>query len=267
VRLRCQRARVCRRSAATALAGGRGVDDRPSGGPSREPLRSSCQRARRRRLRAGVLDQRPRVNGPNLDGGRLGCMRRRDVSGRGRHGLGDGCRLRGGRGSRLHRRCRLGRDGCGRRGSAGRSSFRRGNGGGLCRSSCFRGRLRLRRGTSGRPRRQQTQRIDVALVLEGDAHAEIHERLGDIDHAAWTDRPDDSTLLDERALLDTDRAEMDERSGVAERRLDRDRLPACRHRARERDDALRRRQHVCPRRRPEVDAAVLPGGVGMRAVE
>jgi hypothetical protein len=46
------------------------------------------------------------------------------------------------------------------------------------------------RGGGDRPNREERQRIDVALVVTRDAHAEIHERLGEIDLAARADRAD-----------------------------------------------------------------------------
>jgi len=88
-----------------------------------------------------------------------------------------------------------------------------------------------------------------------------------VDDAARADGPHDVGFSDTHAALHSDRAEMNERRGVAERSLDRDRLAADRNGARERDDAVGRSTYVGARRRAQVETAVLPGRVRMRAVE
>ena len=60
---------------------------------------------------------------------------------------------------------------------------------------------------------------------------------------------------------------MYERGGIAERGLDRDRLPAARDRAGERYDAFGGRQHRGTLGRADIDAAVLPRGVWVSTVE
>jgi hypothetical protein len=187
--------------------------------------------------------------------------RRRDA--RRRHGRLDalpGPRRRGDcrRRRSLDRRS-LGLDGCRRR---GRCDFWRG------RHDSLDGPLRLpRRRLDHGSHRQERQRVDVTLVLSRHPQAEVDKRLRQVDHAARADGPDDGALGHARPAPDADRPEVHERRGVAERRLDRDGLPAGRHRAGERDDTFGRRKHIASAWSPEVDAAVLPGGVRVRTVE
>jgi hypothetical protein len=128
-------------------------------------------------------------------------------------------------------------------------------------------RHRACRRLGDRPCGQERQRIDVALILGGHPHAEIDERLRVVDDAARADRPDNGALGDERSALDADRAEVDERGRVPERRLDRDGLAPVRHGSRESDGASRRRTHVRAGRCAQVDAAVLTARVRVRTVE
>jgi hypothetical protein len=116
-------------------------------------------------------------------------------------------------------------------------------------------------------RRQKSQRIDVALVVARHANAEVDERLYQINLTARANGADHRPLVHERTSLDADRTEMQERRGVAERRLDRHRLATCRDRAGEGDDPVRRCEHRAAARRPQVDTSMLAGGVGVRAVE
>jgi hypothetical protein len=227
---------------------------------------------------AGSPGPRPRVGGRHhrarsadvrdvgAPGGRQ--MPRRDGNVRGRCGRGrrgharDRCRS----GYRRFGHGRNGLAGCGRRRRNGRRrrlcDAWHGRGGGLAR------RLRpRRRRLDDRPRGQHAQRVDVSLVLAGHAQAEVHVGLGQVDRAARPDRADGGALRDVRAARDADRAEMDERRRIAERRLDRDRLPTRRHRPGEADHPVRRREDLRAGRRAEFDAAVLAGGVRVRAVE
>jgi hypothetical protein len=126
---------------------------------------------------------------------------------------------------------------------------------------------RSRPGLGQRPGRQERQRIHVALLIGGPAYSEIHVRLGQIDRSARADRADDRAFVDGSSARDTDRAQVDERRGVAEGGLDRDGLPAGRDRAGEGDDTLRRGDDVCAGRSADVEAAMLAGGVRVRVVE
>jgi hypothetical protein len=194
-------------------------------------------RHRNRRRRRGARRRRGRLDG--LRGlRRLGDRRRRRKVGR--RSLG----FRGGRRRRGRRDVGRGRDN-GRDGRLG---------------------LRRRRVDQG-SRRQEPERIDIALVLARDAQAEVDVRLGEIDHAARPDGADDGALGHARPALDVDRAEVHQRRRVPERGLDRDGLPAGWHRAGECHDSLGGREHVGPTRSAEVDAAMLPGGVRVRTVE
>jgi hypothetical protein len=139
-------------------------------------LRPRCEWVgllRRRRRRCG---SRHRSNGlSGRRGRRRRCLlgrRRRCCSGDGRHALG----LRG-RGRRRHRR----RDAC------GLDRGRQGCGRGLGRS---------------RARRQERQRVDVAMLVGGDADAEVDMwRLGDA-VTALPHLPDRRALTDGRTLLE-----------------------------------------------------------------
>ena len=159
----------------------------------------------------------------------------------------------------------------GGRGLGRRRSSRYGLGHGHRFGLCYLGGRvdRLLRGRRSRRGswRQEREWIDVALWITRRANAEVDERLGTVDITARADRSHDGSLANERAASHADRTEVDERRGVAEGRLDRDRLAAARDRAGERDDSLRRGQHHRARGRADVDAAVLPGGVWMSTVE
>ncbi len=184
---------------------------------------------------------------------------RRDNRGERRSGPGRGrCDLGRSADRRRCRRRRLGRGSGGRRNRYGSGSYQLGRGG--------RGLLRSARG-GRRARRQQRQRIDVTLRIARDAHAEVDERLGEIDVAARPHSSDDGAFPDERAPGHTDRPQVDERGGVAERCLDRNCLSAARNRAGERDHSLRRSEDRMTAGRAEIDAAVLTGGVRMGAIE
>lgn len=133
-----------------------------------------------------------------------------------------------------------------------------------------RGRGRVRRLSPrdrGRPWLQQKRRIDVALVVSGDAYPEIDERLRQVDDAARPYGPDDRAFSDRVAPLHADRSEVHERRRVAGRRLDRDRLSPGRNRAGERDGARDGRAHRTSRGRADVETTVLSACVRVRAVE
>jgi hypothetical protein len=190
-------------------------------------------------------------------GRRRGRHRRGRVGGRGLDGGGCG----GHRGSRRGATRRCG----GRRGSRG---GRRGL------HDCGRGFLNGRRtgrriGRRGRRRdragRQQPERVDVALLVRGPSDPEVDARDGRFRRAAQAHRPDRRPLGDRVALSHDDRPEVDERDGVAVGREDRDAAPVGRQRARERHDARRRRPDGRAVRAGDVEAAVLPARIGVRA--
>ena len=78
---------------------------------------------------------------------------------------------------------------------------------------------------------------------------------------ARADLADDVPLGDGAAAGDGDRAELEQRHGVAVGAQDRQRAAAVGHRADERDDAGGRSAHGSADRLTDVDTAVLAGGV------
>jgi hypothetical protein len=112
------------------------------------------------------------------------------------------------------------------------------------------------RGKRLRGRRQEEQRVEVALGVGGQAYAEVHVRHCLLGDAADAGGADGLALADGRAPPNRQRAEMQQRHGVPVRRLDRERAPAGRHCAREGDDPGRGRGHRCAWRGTHVDAAV-----------
>jgi hypothetical protein len=232
--------------------------------------RVSCPRSRQRphllvRRSAPPLNrcERGRPLPHRLGGVPLGCRRCPCGSGRrhdepiGRRGL----RISRGRAAvngRVRHRHRGGRRGRRSRRRSGHRRRQRRLGFGLPRGHG--------RGDGG-TRRQERQRIDVALVLRRRAQTEEDVRLGMIRHAARPDGADDGPLGDGGPTRDRNRPEVHQRRRVPERSLDRDRLAAGRHGAGECDDALCRREHVRPGRRAEVDPAVLPARIRMSTIE
>jgi hypothetical protein len=222
--------------------------------------REACGRAGARLRGPACEVGRPaaRVPKPGQSGpGRSGAERGR--SGR----LGIGC---------LHRD----RHGRSRRGDrAGRRLLDYGRrDGGLDRSRSCRNGGRLLCGGRGRRRwrwrrtgREQGHRIDVSLRIARGSQAEVDVRVGVFDHAARSHRSDHGALTNRRTARNADRAEMHERQGVAGGRLDGHGLPARRDGAGEGDDARSGRGHGTAGRRTEVDATVLPSGVGVGGVE
>jgi hypothetical protein len=229
---------------------------------------------------------RPRLRGPGVERRDAG----RDTHVKLRHGHGSGLvgrsgfrhcpartRLRGG----YHRRRGLGsagalrglgsarllraRLGCRRRGFGRRALGRLGPiGGGLRLSGSRHGRLRRRRGRRLHPfLRQQRERIDVAVGIRRDPDAEMDVGLGVLGGAARPDRPEGRALRDGLLGSHAERAEVDERDRVAVGRLHRDGSASAGNRAGEADDSCRRREDGRTRRSCDVDAAVLPAGVGI----
>ena len=160
---------------------------------------------------------------------------------------------------------RRGRRGCGRRrGNDGRRGVadRIGNRNRL-RSGLRTGSRRGRRSL----RRQEGERIEVALRIVGAAHPEVdvgHRQLG---LAAGADRADHLSLRNGVAAPDRVRPEVDDRHRVAVRRRDRQRLAPDRHGPGEGDRAGDRRRHPGTGGRADIDSAVLSGRVRVLAVE
>jgi len=116
-------------------------------------------------------------------------------------------------------------------------------------------------------RRQQGQRIDVALWIARDARAEVHIRIRQVDDAAPTDCPHHRRFSYERAAGHSDRPEMDERGRVSKRRLNRHSLPTRRNRSGEGHHALYGGEHRAAAGRAKVDTSVLAARVRVRVVE
>jgi hypothetical protein len=133
--------------------------------------------------------------------------------------------------------------------------------------NCRGGGLAGRRRRGRDARRQQGQRIDVALRIARHTGPEVHVRLRQFDDAARADGSHHRRFSHERPARHSDRPEVDKRGRIAKRRLDRHRLPAGRHRPGKGHHALRRREHGVAAGCAEVDAAVLAARVGVRVVE
>lgn len=164
---------------------------------------------------------------------------------RGRRLLGNGLRRR--RGLRRSRRC--GRSVGGRR-RGGREG---------------RGRSRLGLRSVGRPRRQEAQRVEVAVRVRSEANAEMDVRPGDSRLPTRPDRPDDPPFNNGRPSRRADRSQLDERHRVPVRRLNRHAFATRRHRPGKADRPTHGRPHRRSQGRSDVDAAVLPAGVGVVA--
>ena len=130
-------------------------------------------------------------------------------------------------------------------------------------------RLRGRRRPGGDrdPRRQQRERVEVALRPRRDADPEVHVRHRELDVAARPDRADARALEDGGAARHANRAEVQERHGVAVLCLDRHALATVRDRAGEADDASCGRAYGRARGAGDVDAAMLPRRVRVTLAE
>jgi hypothetical protein len=94
-------------------------------------------------------------------------------------------------------------------------------------------------------------------------HAEVDVRLGMLGSACPADRAHRLPLGDRRLARRRDRPEVKERDRVPVGGLDRDGEPAPGHGPGEADDAGRRSPHGGAAGSADVDAAVLPRGVGV----
>ena len=120
-------------------------------------------------------------------------------------------------------------------------------------------RLRL---TSG-PRREQRERIEVAVRVRSQADAEVDVGLRPFHVAARADRAHHLALLDSRARSHADRPEMDQCDGIPVCRPDGETEPLMRKLPDEGDDARGRGANVGTGRRGDVDSTVLAAGVGV----
>jgi hypothetical protein len=117
-------------------------------------------------------------------------------------------------------------------------------------------------------RRHEGERVDVALLVGGDTHAEVHVRLRELClGAGGADRPYDVALGDLLSAPHHVRAEVEERHGVPVRGLDRHRSPRTRNRACERHRAGHRRHDRRADGRSDVDSSMLTRFVRVRTVE
>jgi len=129
------------------------------------------------------------------------------------------------------------------------------------------GRRRRRRGWRDRSDGKQRERIDVALFVLRRPDAEMDVRHAELGRSARPDRSHGRGFVDTRAGARPDRAEMRERDGVPVPGPDAERQPVTGRGARKCDDSSRGRENVTAGVAADVDPAVLPGGVWMRAVE
>ncbi len=229
--------------------------------PERRPRDRTSRHLGSRPVAAG--ERRPSIR-PHDDPSRSGCRplprndrQATDVYGRFGHGhyglLAPGRRSRSGR-------CRRRRSGC--------RSRRRGL------LDTWRGRRRLRlhrrrrRGGGGNHEPaalgQERERVEVALLVDGAPHAEVHVRLARRCVGALADRADARALPHLVAALHCDRAELQQRHGVAVARADRQRATSRGNGAGEGDGPCHRCAHRLAHGAADVDPAMLPCGVRVR---
>jgi hypothetical protein len=114
-----------------------------------------------------------------------------------------------------------------------------------------------------RPRRQEEQRVEVAVLLGRQPDAEMDVRHGRLRIPGRADRADPLAFLDSGVPLHPSRAEMDERDGVAVVGLNGHGQAARRDRAHEGNRACSGRQDCLAAVAADVDAAVLSGCIGV----
>jgi hypothetical protein len=238
-------------AARRAERGTGGAGDRPGRGRAYDQkLRRPLVHLRRDVISTGRLDG---PGGPGCgrgSGGRdLGCGRRRDRSAR--RGRCRGC-------------------GCGGddRGRGRRRGLRRGRGRRRRHRDSRPGRRSRGDGSRGRATdRQEQQRIEVRLRVDGRADPEMDVGLGNLGVAARPDGPDHVAFGDDQILGDRDRTEMREGDGEPVCGLDRQALARGGNGAGERHRPARGREDVRARRAGEVDASMLAAAVGVGGVE
>jgi hypothetical protein len=231
-----------------------GDADRPANGSG-----AGHERPAQRTGRARVFDGRPLATAPRRTGDRTN--RRPALARTGREGHPHRPRPRAGscqHPARHGRTCRRGRH----RGRlfACAHGLRHLGRGAARRRSRRRNRCGLRRSD---PRRQQCERIEITVRLRCHAHSEMDVRLGMLGVAARTDRADHVPFRDRRRHPNPDRPELDERHREAVRGTNRQRESRPRHEPRKADAAGGRGAYVGPRRRRDVDAAMLAARVGI----
>jgi hypothetical protein len=113
--------------------------------------------------------------------------------------------------------------------------------------------------------RQQQDRVDVPVRLRGHPDAEMDVRGAGDGVLARANLTDDGALGDGTAACDRDRAELEQRHGVAVGGLNRQRAPTRRDRPDERDGACCGSHDRIADARTDVDPAVLAGGVLVRS--
>lgn len=116
-----------------------------------------------------------------------------------------------------------------------------------------------------RPRRQQAQRVDIAVRVGGDANTEVDVWLRGDGVAALADRAHLSSLGHRVAPRNARRAELQQRDGVAVVGGDRDHVATAGHDAGERDASRGRRHDGAAELCADVDAPVLACGVRVGA--
>ena len=162
---------------------------------------------------------------------------------------------------RRRRRRRSGR--CGRRvsrGLRGGALLRRTCRGRRWRGECLGHRRGIRRVGSA-ARREERERVEIAVRIRRQADAEVEVRHRLLGLAGGADRADRLPLGHRSVLGHTDRAQVNERDGVPVVGLDRDAEPVRRHRARERDPAGPWSERRLAGAAADVDPAMLPAGV------
>jgi len=232
-----------------------------------------------RHARRGDREPRPRTRGAATGPCRQpahriegcpGCAPRGRNAGRSRgRRVGSGLPRNGSRGRRRSRRCR-----CRRRTGRVRLWVSRCAGRGR-RSDRIRdrgrGRGRRRGGRRGRRRHgssagwQEPERVDVRVGIARAADAEVDARHGMLGRPAPPHRPDRRAFVDGCALLDTDRAEVDERDGKPVCRLDRHAATMRRERPGERHGARGGCADSSPFGAGDVDATMLAACVRIGA--
>jgi hypothetical protein len=172
---------------------------------------------------------------------------------------GRGCRLRHGHGGSWTGRLRGRRRWLGLRGRSGRRrGWRR-----RSRGRCRRGRGRRDGHGWGRARREEGEGVDVSLRFGREPDPEVDVRLGVLGRPASTEEADGRTLDDRGATTNRDAPEVEERDRVAVLGLDRHGTAAARDGPGERDGSARGCANRLAVVAPDVDPAVVSGGVGV----